>query len=54
MVGAELIEGLAGSPRRRRCSAEVRRLIVEEALEPGASVARVARKHEINANQVFA
>lgn len=53
MVGSELIEGLAGSPRRRRRSAEERRLIVEEALEPGASVARVARKHGVNANQVF-
>jgi hypothetical protein len=27
--------------------------VVEETLEPGASVARVARKHGINANQVF-
>ena len=26
---------------------------MEEALEPGASVARVARKHGVNANQVF-
>ena len=53
MVGAELIEGVARSVRRRRRSAEERRLIVEEALEPGASVARVARKHGVNANQVF-
>ena len=44
----------AALPRRRRRSAEERRLIVEEALEPGASVARVARKHGVNANQVFA
>jgi transposase len=29
-----------------------RRQIVEETLEPGASVARVARTHEVNANQV--
>src|ERR1700741_2651316 len=27
--------------------------IVEETLEAGASVARVARKHAVNANQVF-
>jgi transposase len=54
MVGAELIEGVAASVGRRRRSAEERRLIVEEALEPGASVARVARKHGVNANQVFA
>ena len=54
MLGPELREGVATSPRRRRRSAEERRLIVEEALQPGASVARVARKHGVNANQVFA
>lgn len=31
----------------------VKRSIVEETLQPGASVARIARKHGINANQVF-
>jgi len=30
------------------------RRIVEETLEPEASVARVARAHGVNANQVFA
>jgi transposase len=30
-----------------------RRQIVEETLAPGASVARVARAHSVNANQVF-
>ncbi|MGC1417194.1 MAG: transposase [Candidatus Acidiferrum sp.] len=39
-------------PRRRRSVAEKRR-IVEETLEPDASVARVARTHGVNANQVF-
>jgi transposase len=38
--------------RQRRSIAEKRR-IVEETLAPGASVARVARAHGINANQVF-
>src|SRR5437016_14623288 len=38
--------------RRRRAVAEQRR-IVEETLEAGASVARVARRHAVNANQVF-
>jgi len=33
---------------------EEKRRIVEEALEPGASVARVARAHGVNANQLFA
>ena len=41
-----------GSLRQRRSIAEKRR-IVEETLAPGASVARVARAHGINANQVF-
>jgi transposase len=38
--------------RQRRSIAEKRR-IVEETLEGGASVARVARRHAVNANQVF-
>lgn len=40
------------SKRRRRSIAE-RRRVVEETLAPGASVARVARAHGVNANQVF-
>ncbi len=40
-------------PRRRRSVAEKRR-IVEETLAPDASVAKVARAHGVNANQVFA
>jgi transposase len=43
---------LKNEPRRRRSVAEKRR-IVEETLEPDASVARVARAHGVNANQVF-
>jgi len=39
-------------PRRRR-SAEERLQIVEESYVHGMSVARVARKYGINANQVF-
>ena len=38
---------------RRRRSVEEKRRIVEETLEAGASVARVARRHGVNANQVF-
>jgi hypothetical protein len=38
--------------RKRRSAAE-KRLIVEQALEPGASVARAARAHGLNANVVF-
>jgi len=39
---------------RRHRSPELKRQIVEETLAPGASVARVARAHGVNANQVFA
>ena len=39
--------------RRQHRSKEERRRIVEESLEPGASVAVVARSHGVNANQVF-
>jgi transposase len=45
----------AGEPGRKhrwRTKAE-RRAIVEETLVPGASVSRVARRHDVNANQVF-
>jgi transposase len=52
MVDVESLGGVARSGRRRR-SAEERRRIVEETLEAGSSVARVARRHGINANQVF-
>jgi transposase len=40
--------------KRRRRSVEEKRGIVEETLGAGASVARVAQRHAINANQVFA
>jgi|ERR1700751_4786460 transposase len=40
--------------KRRRRSIEEKRRIVEETLGAGASVARVAQRHAINANQVFA
>jgi len=40
--------------KRRRRSVEEKRRIVEETLKPGASVARVAQRHAINANQIFA
>lgn len=41
------------SPQRQRRSIAEKRRIVEETLTPGASVARVARAHGVNANQVF-
>ena len=37
----------------RQHSQEFKRMVVELAMQPGASVARVARDHGVNANQVF-
>jgi transposase len=40
----------------RRCrswTGDEKRQIVEESLEPGASIAEVARRHDLNANQLF-
>jgi len=45
-------KALPGVKRQRR-SVDVKRRIVEESLAEGASVARVARAHGVNANQVF-
>jgi|SRR5215469_4359494 len=39
--------------KKRRRTIKERRDIVEQTLVPGASVARVARRHDVNANQVF-
>ena len=39
--------------RNRRRTIKERREIVEETLLPDASVSRVARRHDVNANQVF-
>ena len=41
------------APQRQRRNIAEKRRIVEETLVPGASVARVARAHGVNANQVF-
>jgi transposase len=38
---------------RRHRSKQERRQIAEESLQPGASVAVIARSHGVNANQVF-
>jgi transposase len=47
---------VAGGDRGRyqRHSREFKRAVVEQTLMQGASVARVAREHGLNANQVFA
>jgi transposase len=45
--------GVARANKNRRRSVKERREIVEETLVAGASVSRVARRHDVNANQVF-
>ena len=45
--------GRRGGPRRR-LPLEQKRRIAEETLQAGASVALVARRHDLNANVVFA
>ena len=50
----ERVEGIGpGRTARRHRSIAEKRRIVELALEPGASVARVAQAAGVNANQVF-
>ena len=39
--------------KRRQWSEAMKRRIVAETLEPGSSVSIVARRHDVNANQVF-
>lgn len=51
--GAEIIIAADPVARRRHRSKQERRQIAEESLQPGASVAVIARSHGVNANQVF-
>ncbi len=46
-------EAASERPRRRRYDEAFKRALVEQTLAPGASVARIAREHGINANQLF-
>jgi transposase len=43
---------LVGRERRRRWTSTEKRRIVEESFAPGASVAEVARRHELHPNQL--
>jgi len=48
------VKGLTGTTAKRQYrTVQEKRQIVEETLAEGASVARIARAHGINANQVF-
>ncbi len=56
---AAVIEGVSSRqavlpPKRQHRRPQLKLKIVQETLAPGASVARVARAHGVNANQVFA
>ena len=55
LVSDTIEVGRAGSSSAKRVhrTAEEKRRIVEATLVPGVSIARVAREHGVNANQVF-
>jgi len=44
---------IVGAQRRRFWSADEKQKIVAEALAPGASMAEVARRHDVNPNLLF-
>ena len=46
-------KGSFGRAKRRQWSEALKRQIVAESMAPGASVSVVARRHDVNANQVF-
>jgi transposase len=50
-----LVDTTGGSdrPKRRQWSEAVKHQIVSETRKPGASVSIVARRHDVNSNQVF-
>jgi transposase len=47
------IKVITSIQRRRRWTPEEKRAIVEEAEQPGMSISAVARKYDINPNQLF-
>ena len=55
MGSSRAAEVVISEPAEKRLyrSKQERRRIVEETLQPGASVAVIARQHGVNANQVF-
>ena len=50
---SDRVEIITAVQRRRRWTAAQKMRIVEETLEPGASVSEVARRHEVAPNQLF-
>ena len=53
MAGGKDDGGAAPGRRRRSWSLDEKRRIVDESLEDGASIAEVARRHDLNGNQLF-
>lgn len=53
MQSARGEERRSGARRRQFRSVEQKRQMVQETLAPGASVAIIARRHGVNANQLF-
>ena len=53
MSDTDAVEAAAPSLKRLRRTREEKRRIVEATFVPGVSIARVAREHGVNANQVF-
>ncbi len=51
IVSAEV--GKPGRRKRRSWGREEKRRIVDESLVDGASIAEIARRHDLNANQLF-
>lgn len=51
IVSAEV--GKSGRRKRRSWGREEKRRIVDESLVDGASIAEIARRHDLNANQLF-
>lgn len=43
----------SGRERRRRWAPAEKARIVEESLAPGATVVEIARRHDVNANQIY-
>lgn len=51
---SEIMDTVLTEPeRRRRRTPQERIAIVQETFQPGSSVSLVARRHNVNANQVF-
>jgi transposase len=52
-IGLVDTKGRSGRPKRRLWTEALKRRIVAETIEPGVSVSIVARRHDVNANQLF-